>query len=157
MPSATVITWVNIYPDLCHDMVSLGHHELTLEGFNKGLHLVDEIFTWHPISGVSLHWPILAKFNDIFGPNESITPLKSSPPSDAYMWQWIGSALVQIMACRLLVTKPLSKSMLCYCQLDHQEQSSVKFESQWRTFHSRKCIRKYRLRNGGHFVQVEMS
>ena len=41
-----------------------------------------------------------------------------SPPSAAYMRQWIGSALVQIMACPLFGTKPLSKPMLVYCQLD---------------------------------------
>ena len=34
------------------------------------------------------------------------------------MCQWIGSALVQIMACRLFGAKPLSKPMLVYCQLD---------------------------------------
>ena len=34
--------------------------------------------------------------------------LDSSPPSAAYMRQWTGSALVQIMACRLLGAKPLS-------------------------------------------------
>ena len=42
----------------------------------------------------------------------------SSPPSAAYMPQWVGSALVQIMACRLFDAKPLSKPMLGYCQLD---------------------------------------
>ena len=42
----------------------------------------------------------------------------SSPPSAAYMCQWIGSALVQIMACRLFGVKPLSKPMGRYCQLD---------------------------------------
>ena len=36
-----------------------------------------------------------------------------------YMRQWIGSALVQIMACRLFGTKQLSKPMLGYCQLDY--------------------------------------
>ena len=41
-----------------------------------------------------------------------------SPPSAAYMRQWIGPALVQIMACRLFGAKPLSKPMLDYCQLD---------------------------------------
>ena len=40
-------------------------------------------------------------------------------PCAAYMPQWIRSALVQIMACRLFGTKPLSKPMLGYCQLDH--------------------------------------
>ena len=34
------------------------------------------------------------------------------------MRQWIRSALVQIMACRLLGAKPLYKPMLGYCQLD---------------------------------------
>ena len=42
-----------------------------------------------------------------------VTPsVNSSPPSAAYMHQWIGSALVQIMACRLFGAKPLSKPML---------------------------------------------
>ena len=41
------------------------------------------------------------------------TPLiNSSPPSAAYMRQWIGSALVQIKACRLFGAKPLSKPFL---------------------------------------------
>ena len=39
-------------------------------------------------------------------------------PSAAYMRQWIGSALVQIMACRLVGAKPLSKLMLGYHLLD---------------------------------------
>ena len=52
----------------------------------------------------------------------SLTGVYSSPLSAAYMRQWIGSALVQIMACRLLSTKPLSEPMLGYCQLDPWEQ-----------------------------------
>ena len=51
--------------------------------------------------------------------------LKSSPPSVAYMRQWIMSALVQIMACRLFGAKPLSKPMLGYFLL---EQISVRFQ-----------------------------
>ena len=43
--------------------------------------------------------------------------LNSSPPSAAYMRQWIGSALIQIMAWRIFGAKPLSKPMLGYCQL----------------------------------------
>ena len=43
-----------------------------------------------------------------------------------HMFQWIRSALVQIMACRLFGAKPLSKPMVGYCQLDPQEQTSVK-------------------------------
>ena len=34
------------------------------------------------------------------------------------MRQWIGSALVQITACRLFGAKPLSETMLGYCQPD---------------------------------------
>ena len=53
--------------------------------------------------------------------------LNSSPRSAAYMRQVIGSALVQVMACRLFDAKPLSKQMLGYCQFDPWEQTSVKF------------------------------
>ena len=48
----------------------------------------------------------------------------SSPPSATYMCQWIGSALVQMMACRLFGAKPLSKPMLGYCQLPHRNKVS---------------------------------
>ena len=41
--------------------------------------------------------------------------INSSPPSAAYMRQWIGWALVQLKACRLFGAKPLSKPMLGYC------------------------------------------
>ena len=83
--------------------------------------------------------------------------INSSPPSDAYMRQWIRSALVQITVCRLLGAKPLSKPMQDYCQLDPWEQTSVKFLSKYQTVHSLKCICKYHLRNGDHFVHGEMS
>ena len=49
-------------------------------------------------------------------------------PSAAYMRQYTGSALVQVMACRLFGIKPLPESMVAYCQLDFLEQISVKFE-----------------------------
>ena len=38
--------------------------------------------------------------------------LNPSPPSAAYMRWWIGSTLVQIIACHLFGAKPLSKPML---------------------------------------------
>ena len=41
--------------------------------------------------------------------------VNSSPPNAAYMRQWIGSALVQIMACRIFGAMPLSEPMLEYC------------------------------------------
>ena len=37
------------------------------------------------------------------------------------MRQWIGSAFVQITACRLIGTEPLSEPILYYCSLDHLE------------------------------------
>ena len=43
------------------------------------------------------------------------------------MRQWIRSALVQIMACRLFGAKPLSKPVLDYYQLGPQEPTAVKF------------------------------
>ena len=42
--------------------------------------------------------------------------INSSPPSAAYMRQWIRSALVQIMASRLFGAEPLSEQVLYYCQ-----------------------------------------
>ena len=46
--------------------------------------------------------------------------------------------------------------MLVYCQLEHEEQISMKFWPQYKIFHSRKCICKYHLQYGGHFVQGEI-
>ena len=57
-------------------------------------------------------WPAIQQKN----PSET-DPFNSSPPSAAYMRQWIGSTLVQIVACRLFDTKPLSKPMQGYYQL----------------------------------------
>ena len=41
--------------------------------------------------------------------------INSSPSSAIYMRQWMKSALVEIMGCRLFGAKPLSKPMLGYC------------------------------------------
>ena len=68
-----------------------------------------------------------------------------SPPSAAYMRQWTGSALLQVMACRLFGDKPLPEPMLAYCQLGSWEQISVKLESEFFHFRSRKCIWNCRL------------
>ena len=84
--------------------------------------------------------------------------VNSSPPSAAYMRQWIGSALVQIMACRLFGAKPLPELMLVYCQLDSWEQISVKFESDSIIlFIQENAFEMVVCQNGGHFVQGEMS
>ena len=60
--------------------------------------------------------------------------LNSSPPSGTYMRQGTGWALVPIMACRLFGTKPLSKPILGYCELDPYEQISVKFNQNTNIF-----------------------
>ena len=56
------------------------------------------------------------------------------------MRQWTGSALVQVMACRLFGAKPSPKPMLVYSQMDSWQQISVKFKSEFYHFHWRKCI-----------------
>ena len=63
----------------------------------------------------------------------------------AYMPPWIGSALVQIIACSLFGAKPLSKSKLVYYQLDSWEPISVKFESEFYNIRSQKCNWSCRL------------
>ena len=73
------------------------------------------------------------------------------------MRRWTRSALVWVMACRLVGAKPLSEPMKEYFQLVPCEQASVKFESKYKTFHSWKRIWTCRLRNGGHFVLGKMS
>ena len=77
-------------------------------------------------------WKILVKISLKFvlkGPIDNNPALDESyPPSAAYMRQWIGSVLVQIMVCRLYGAKPLSKPMLGR-QLDPWEQTSVIFFS----------------------------
>ena len=60
--------------------------------------------------------------------------LNLSPSSAAYMRQWMGSTLFQIMACRLYGAKSLSKPMPGYCQLDPQEQTSVKLQANYKIF-----------------------
>ena len=74
-----------------------------------------------------------------------VNHLNSPPPSATHMHQWTVSALVQVMACRLYGAKPLPEPILDYCQLDPWEQISVKFESEFYHFHSRKCISNFRL------------
>ena len=80
--------------------------------------------------------------------------INSSPPSAAYMCQWIGSVLVQRMACHLFGTKPLSKPTLC-CR-------NLRIKHQW-IFIQNTCFihenasENVVCENGGHFVRVEMS
>ena len=84
--------------------------------------------------------------------------VNSSPHSAACMRRWIGSALLQIMVCRLFSTKPLSEQTFRYSQefspgpLVYRNKLKWNF-NQNRKFYSRKCIWIYRRWNGSHFVK----
>ena len=54
-----------------------------------------------------------------------------------------GSTLVQVMAWCLFCAKPLLEPTFTYCQLGTQEQSSVKFESRYKTFRFAKYRKWY--------------
>ena len=73
-------------------------------------------------------------------------------PLMPHICQRTGSALVQIMACSLFGAMPLSKRMLGYMQL-HPQEELLWILIKIHNFHSRKCIKIYRLRNGSHFAQ----
>ena len=70
-------------------------------------------------------------------------------PCDAYMRQYNIPTLLQMMACRLFGAKPLSESLLPYCQRDRKEHISVKICLEFKSFHSWKYTLKCRLWNGG--------
>ena len=68
------------------------------------------------------------------------------------MCQWIGSALVQIMACCLFVPKPLSKPMLDDLSIGLLGTNSVKFWSKYKSLHSSlKMHLKMSAENWRHF------
>ena len=69
------------------------------------------------------------------------------------MHQWIESVLVEIMACRLFDAKLLSKRMLVLLSIVPLGTNVSEILIKIQTFHSQKCIWKYHLQNGGHFVQ----
>ena len=87
------------------------------------------------------------RLNVIWSHYSTPHPHPYSHPSAAYIRRRTGPALVQVMARRLFGAKPSPETVLVYCRLD----PSVKIESKYNIFHSRKCIWKY-LRNGGHLV-----
>ena len=61
--------------------------------------------------------------------------LTLSPPTAAYLRQWIGSTLVQAVASRLFGAKPLPEAVLTYYRLEPYKQTSV-LGSKYKTFHS---------------------
>ena len=59
-------------------------------------------------------------------------------------------SLVQIKACPPFGAKTLSESKLTHCLWDPYETTSVKFESKYNNFHSRKLIWKCYMQSGNH-------
>ena len=76
--------------------------------------------------------------------NADLHVINSSPPNAAYIRQWMGQSLVQIMACRLFGLKPLSEPVNWTFgdkpQLHFWLNKNILFK---------KMHLKYRLRNGG--------
>ena len=92
-------------------------------------------------------WQVLPCNDDVI---QGTTQINSSPPSAAYMCQWIGSALVQIMACRLFGDKPLSKPVLGFLSKGLLGTNFTEIWIEIQNFYSRKCIWKRHLRNSDH-------
>ena len=64
-----------------------------------------------------------------------------------------GSSLVQVMVCHPFGTKLLlPETMITYYQLVTEENTSVKFESEYKYFLTMKYIWKHHLQYIGHFV-----
>ena len=76
------------------------------------------------VSGVMVHFFLTFSYCDaqLF--------VNSSRPSAAYMRQWIGSAFMQIMACRLFGAKPLFKPMLS-CPLNFNRNTKLNSSLVW--------------------------
>ena len=88
--------------------------------FNLQCHYVMFFVFVHKIIFEDLYILCFVYWSNLYLPNKYkySEDMYSSSPSAAYMCQWIGSALVQIMACRLFGAEPLFKPMLDYYQLD---------------------------------------
>ena len=69
--------------------------------------------TW-PISWDNLHCLFKKERQETPHYNPFVWRINPSPPSAPYKCQWIGSALVQMMACCLVSAKPLSEPILGY-------------------------------------------
>ena len=106
----------------------LGHFFQNVILFSNLAHQKCNIFVWKWFNTMNVWSPLWILMAWCFSTRASVTTVltthpcvsrclrvNSSPPSAAYMRQCIGSALVQIMACHLFGTKPLSKPMLGYC------------------------------------------
>ena len=83
----------------------------------------------------------------------SNTSINSSSPCVAYMRQWIGSALAQIMAYAYSAPSHYLNQWRVIVNWIFRNKLRLFFVSKHETFHSQKYIWKYRLWKGGNFVQ----
>ena len=70
-----------------------------------------------------------------------------------YIYQWNESSLGSWLRTG---DKPLYELIVTYCSQDNLKWFSMKFESKYNIFHTRKWLLKCRLQNGGHFVPSSM-
>ena len=138
--SRSVPCWVGYRLSKCSSWPSwrLWSSKLTSGSGSINSWLVYRNQFWHQISRSSIHWAggrLTARSREISKPRDSgldfsnrseprlVTWNQQFTLSAAYMRQWIGSAQIQIMACRLFGAKPLSKPMLGYHQMDPWQQT----------------------------------
>ena len=86
-------------------------------------------------------------------PNGVIRPqwVNSSPPSATHMHQWIGSTSVQVIACCLFCTKPLSEPNVDLLSIGTLGTNFSEIGIKIIQNFSQKCFWKCRLWNGGYF------
>ena len=94
-----------------------------LPGVNESTAIADIWKSWLFCTGWATHYVLMHSFvsdsycNGCYYKGTTHR-LNSSPPIAAYMRQWTGTALIQVMAWRRAGDKPLPEPMLIYCQLD---------------------------------------
>ena len=133
--SHTSISWPFPVKFSCHNTPLITNQHWHRQWFGAGRYRAITCTVGDPI-----HWLCVTILHGV----------NSSPA--AYMPHWIGAALVQVLACRLVGAKPLPGPIMAYRQSDPSGELSVKFESKYKTFNWWKCIWKCRLQNGGHFL-----
>ena len=136
LPESVLTAPTSHYLSQCYHMASLGYDELKMAMFDKYLYSLMSVrqgcccslnFLLNVIKS-KVYWPYSWNVNwnsDVFIWKKCIckcVPIEchfvqalcvnSLRPSDAYMRRWTVPSLFQIMACRLVGAKPLSKPML---------------------------------------------
>ena len=98
-------------------------------------------------------WYCTMAINDTESPLLADYQFNSSPPSAAYMRQWTGSSLIQVMACRLFGAKSLPEAMLVYCQLDSWDIFQWNMNRNSIIYIQENAIENVVCQNGSHFVK----